>query len=104
MRINTIQSDGQSRYKSSKRNSVLVSDLKQYKDLLVKSIKDISKEKKELENIYKIWANSQHKINTLETEIKKYKNISESCKQTYIDLSSEYNSLKKSIKKYKKEK
>ena len=42
----------------------------------------------------------KHKINLLEKEIEKYKDIIQSCQKNYIDLSYEYSNIKANLEKY----
>ncbi len=72
------------------------------KMLLLKKINELRKEKKILITLNQKNIEYKHKINLLEKEIDKYKNIIQGCQKNYIDLSYEYSNIKKNIEKITK--
>ncbi len=72
------------------------------KMLLLKKINELRKEKKILITLNQKNIEYKHKINLLEKEIDKYKNIIQGCQKNYIDLSYEYSNIKKNLEKITK--
>ena len=73
-------------------------------ELLVKKkmLNEIRKEKKILITLNQKNIEYKHKINLLEKEIDKYKNIIQGCQKNYIDLSYEYSNIKNNLEKITK--
>ena len=69
------------------------------KMLLLKKINELRKEKKILISLNQKNIEYKHKINLLEKEIDKYKNIIQGCQKNYIDLSYEYSNIKINLEK-----
>lgn len=69
------------------------------KMLLLKKINELRKEKKILITLNQKNIEYKHKINLLEKEIDKYKNIIQGCQKNYIDLSYEYSNIKINLEK-----
>ena len=72
------------------------------KMLLLKKINELRKEKKILITLNQKNIEYKHKINLLEKEIDKYKNIIQGCQKNYIDLSYEYSNIKNNLEKITK--
>ena len=72
------------------------------KMLLLKKINELRKEKKILISLNQKNIEYKHKINLLEKEIDKYKNIIQGCQKNYIDLSYEYSNIKNNLEKITK--
>ena len=72
------------------------------KMLLLKKINELRKEIKILISLNQKNIEYKHKINLLEKEIDKYKNIIQGCQKNYIDLSYEYSNIKKNLEKITK--
>lgn len=70
--------------------------------LLLKKINELRKEKKILITLNQKNIEYKHKINLLEKEIDKYKNIIQGCQKNYIDLSYEYSNIKNNLEKITK--
>ena len=73
--------------------------LVQKKMLLLKDINQLRKEKKTLININQQNVEIKHKLNILEKDIDKYKEIIKCCQKNYIDLSYEYTNIKSNLEK-----
>jgi hypothetical protein len=70
------------------------------KMILLKDINQFRKDKKLLLSLNQQNIEHKHKINLLEKEIEKYKDIIQSCQKNYIDLSYEYSNIKANLEKY----
>ena len=70
------------------------------KMILLKDINQFRKDKKLLLSLNQQNIEHKHKINLLEKEIEKYKDIIQSCQKNYIDLSYEYTNIKANLEKY----